>query len=954
MNNYTENTLKRWLKRKVKVTLGMMVAFMITGTVGFAEVIAPTYGNGNLEISGGEYGNIYVGDIEKTVTEGIGNINNATVNGDIYATNADYGVIKDVELTIKNTIVDGIIYMEKSSEEGSSSVLNTENLTVTNAKRVNGSSYAKGIALNDGSIGNFGGDYLNIDIKGESTESVVGIQVFGSEAKFSLKETNINVESKGSSSKWGFGLLVNGSNGGKAIFDGGNVNISSYTKDYTTQTLTAKKKSEILFNNSGDINITSTSEFGVTGVDNDGGKISFNNKGNVTIYGEILPGDKTGATNVVGIQSGAFANNSETEITANVKDFSIILKGAGVDNDGTSYSTGTKAVTIDIGDKFLVDSNTFNIKMDIAKDLINTPPDGHTSNQAYGLDSVGGTIKIGENTTTNIEINQGQGDVYAVHSKGSAGSIDILGDTYIKANGTGKSYALYAENDSTINVVGENKTVQIDGDIKSTDSTININLTGENSYINGSINEETSSSTITLANTETSASPKGINVVLKDGATWNNNNNSSFGKLTMDNGIINNGLGKNITIGNYTGTGTVNMETSKEEDGSFKTGSLSIGVVNREDELEDSLDINFTGITADDIVNDINGNLGKLSGNITGEGIKSIDTTVRVEEGLTEGAITGNLGENGELNTSTIKQNKTTTTMDGLQALSTNMYIAWKQEMNSLNKRMGELRNSTGNEGVWARVYAGESEYNKGYENKYQTYQVGYDKKYSTDNGTGFVGYLVSYTQGDTDYSHNSYVTGDNTAVGGGIYGTWLGNNGDYVDVIFKVSRLENKYDVTSLSGINSSGDYNTFGMSLSTEYGRRFNLTKGFFIKPSVEMSLGRVGAEDYRTSSGLNVEQDTIYTAEGRVGTALGYNFDKGNVYVRVAGVKEFAGELDTTINGKTMTEDLGDSWIEYGIGANYRVLENLNLYVDFERTGSAEVQTNWQGNLGFRYEF
>ena len=37
---YVENSLKRFLKRKVKITLGLVVAFMITGAVAFAESIA--------------------------------------------------------------------------------------------------------------------------------------------------------------------------------------------------------------------------------------------------------------------------------------------------------------------------------------------------------------------------------------------------------------------------------------------------------------------------------------------------------------------------------------------------------------------------------------------------------------------------------------------------------------------------------------------------------------------------------------------------------------------------------------------------------------------------------------------------------------------------------------------------------------------------------------------------
>ena len=36
-NNDIESSLKRFLKRKVKITLGVVVAFLITGTIGFAE-----------------------------------------------------------------------------------------------------------------------------------------------------------------------------------------------------------------------------------------------------------------------------------------------------------------------------------------------------------------------------------------------------------------------------------------------------------------------------------------------------------------------------------------------------------------------------------------------------------------------------------------------------------------------------------------------------------------------------------------------------------------------------------------------------------------------------------------------------------------------------------------------------------------------------------------------------
>ena len=33
---------------------------------------------------------------------------------------------------------------------------------------------------------------------------------------------------------------------------------------------------------------------------------------------------------------------------------------------------------------------------------------------------------------------------------------------------------------------------------------------------------------------------------------------------------------------------------------------------------------------------------------------------------------------------------------------------------------------------------------------------------------------------------------------------------------------------------------------------------------------------------------------------------------------------------------------------------IRENMNVYADIERTGDSTVETKWQSNLGFRYEF
>ena len=345
--------------------------------------------------------------------------------------------------------------------------------------------------------------------------------------------------------------------------------------------------------------------------------------------------------------------------------------------------------------------------------------------------------------------------------------------------------------------------------------------------------------------------------------------------------------------------------------------------------------------------------------------IETTDTDSKITgtAALDEGFVSGGYEADITINKDGSKVENVTYTglnsmIEGMRDLATINLLTWRQEMNSLNKRMGELRNSTGEHGVWSRVYAGKIENGSQYDNEYQSYQVGYDKKYTVDNGVMFVGGLVSYTDGETNYALGH---GENYSVGAGIYATWMNNNGHYADVLYKVSRLNNKFDVNSINDQvgKSSGKYDTFGISLSAEYGKRFDLGEKWFAEPSVGMHLGQLGDETYTTNSGIEVSQDSIYTAEGRVGTAIGYKFnDKGNVYARTHVVKEFAGDIDAEYKAEGVTnktsEDMGDTWLEFGVGVNYRFAENVNVYADVEKTGDSTVDTKWQANLGFRYEF
>lgn len=330
----------------------------------------------------------------------------------------------------------------------------------------------------------FDGDKTEIIINSQSENDPRGVWVTsGGKVEFNAKETVIDVTGVGGSSKWGFGLLLNGTVGGSAVFNGQNVAIKNYQDHYTSQTVTAKAGSEITFNNTGNVLISAKSPFGVTAVDNQG-NITFNNSGNVDIIGTIVPGNKSAQTNVVGIQSGS--SGAETVVTDKVKDFNITLSGAGVDNDGTSYSTGTYGIILDKDVKALINSATINIKMNVADNVEDISPGDHTTEEAYGIDPDGGYITVGTGTVTNITIQEGLGTAYAVNAASATSIVELLGNTTIVASGKTASYALHAADGGQITVGSMGKNVHLTGNIVAEANGI-ININGKINTVNGSI-----------------------------------------------------------------------------------------------------------------------------------------------------------------------------------------------------------------------------------------------------------------------------------------------------------------------------------------------------------------------------------------------------------------------------------------------------------------------------------
>ena len=282
--------------------------------------------------------------------------------------------------------------------------------------------------------------------------------------------------------------------------------------------------------------------------------------------------------------------------------------------------------------------------------------------------------------------------------------------------------------------------------------------------------------------------------------------------------------------------------------------------------------------------------------------------------------------------------------------------MVWRSEINDMNKRLGELRDSSEqSNGVWARVYNGKAKYGaQNVTNKYTAFQFGYDRQVTPGV---WLGGAMSYTDGKNDFKQGN---GDSSLYAFTGYASWLAENGMFVDVTGKFGRMKNSFDIATNLG-TSSGSYRTNTVSMSAEAGwRLYPMQNALYVEPQVEMMYGRVFSADYTTSLGVNVDQASTDTLVGRVGFALGLKCpdNRGNAYVRASVLHDWKGVASATFtkNGLTRTveDDLGDTWIEYGIGANYNATKNVHLYVDLESTASATVETSYRFNIGARYAF
>lgn len=274
--------------------------------------------------------------------------------------------------------------------------------------------------------------------------------------------------------------------------------------------------------------------------------------------------------------------------------------------------------------------------------------------------------------------------------------------------------------------------------------------------------------------------------------------------------------------------------------------------------------------------------------------------------------------------------------------------LSWRTELSDMNRRLGELRDSTGEHGFWVRMIRGENDY-KSLDSQYNIYQLGYDEKLSSDPHWT-LGAAFSYTDGDGGYDTGRFEMSHKTLT---LYGSKLNDDGSYIDIVGKYSRLN--HDLRNTWG---DGEYDADGYSIGVEVGKRFTQENGFWIEPQAQLTYGYVGSASYSIGD-IRVAQDSMESLIGRAGVRLGKDFDKGNVYVRASYLYDFDGDTGVTFTNaqgqeRAFDQDLGGGWCEIGLGTNINLSDTTHLYFDIEKTFGGEIATTWQWNAGMRWSF
>lgn len=299
-------------------------------------------------------------------------------------------------------------------------------------------------------------------------------------------------------------------------------------------------------------------------------------------------------------------------------------------------------------------------------------------------------------------------------------------------------------------------------------------------------------------------------------------------------------------------------------------------------------------------------------------------------------------------------------------------------------------------ENTWAETWHGKfrsaGDYGRTVGQSYNGMMAGYDKMLNDDYGNGkvYTGVYVARMEGS---SHTpSAGKGDQKGEGVGVYGSWVGDKGHYIDAEVSAMKLKNKYHFYGNNGkglqsnifteaIHSEGDttgngtygtvsaqFNTWAYGAGLRYGKRTD-RGSVSIDPHVSMYAGHMDDVEYKLSNLLGVINHPWNSLVGKAGLQVGKKLakGKGRLYAGVDVAHEFgkkekveqcivartsSGETSPVTARQLAAEQGGrDTWVELKAGGDVKLSDVTRFHVDYERTLGRKAGNDW--NIAGRIE-
>ncbi|MFK0090790.1 autotransporter outer membrane beta-barrel domain-containing protein [Pseudomonas sp. NPDC090755] len=283
----------------------------------------------------------------------------------------------------------------------------------------------------------------------------------------------------------------------------------------------------------------------------------------------------------------------------------------------------------------------------------------------------------------------------------------------------------------------------------------------------------------------------------------------------------------------------------------------------------------------------------------------------------------------------------------------------WNAQMNALVKRLGELRMGKDEGGIWTRAIGKRFEVDEGasraFNQDVQGVEIGADKAIALSQGKLYLGGMLGTAESDLDFGEGASGKIESKMVGG--YATYIDGNGFYVDSVVKYSRFDNEVKTPTNLGNSVKGSYDTDGVGVDVEVGKRIQLNKGWFVEPQLEITATHTEGGSYTASNGLCVESDAVDSLQSRAGALLGHESElsggmRAQPYVKASYVTEHAGDSEVEVNGHSLASELPGNRTEVGAGGVLQVGERSKISLDVEYATGSDIEQPYAVTVGYRY--